>query len=548
MFAWSEANVYRNAKAGWCPMTWTPWGRGEWSRLLRLDDAGQLVYKTLMICWPRRFGKTEGIAVYQLMRMDRYPDQVCIVQANSADQAKDTVLGMAMDMVLHSPKLLARVRTNSGQLVNVKGDIVLTEEGIFFDNGSCLRIQTTATRGEQGATSGVGKRISVYNNTEGCKARSPAMMLEMGVSCSDAWNGLVACDSNMGDVDNFVSDFVAKGQQAEAERMSAIAESRPGNLSIGDPSVGVSYVYFNDLDDMLTRGIAMAPWIDPATVRGNYAKMTAGQFARNILNKASGSGDEIWSAEQIDPLFVSGIPDVLPPSIIPEFARRFGGEGRLAIGVGLDRAGAFSKTPDRSVITATGRFTVPALVGKPRPVYDAKGKAIGEEVTDGTFYCLVGAWEFMHALGDPIRDKIRQIDQAYGIGAVNLEAYQASDLGEWCKTQRFASRSNIVHMTAQARQQLVTFADGLVKTRRLILPAGQVILRAEFLSYREDASGGGVPSYSGIRKTVELEKDGKRFTTWIKDDYLESFLWSLDAARTAPTVHRAVMMDKPAGW
>jgi hypothetical protein len=233
-----------------------------------------------------------------------------------------------------------------------------------------------------------------------------------------------------------------------------------------------------------------------------------------------------------------------------------GGDGKWAIGVGLDRASAFSKLPDRSVLTAVGRTACKAMVGVPVPVYDERGQQVASELCDGTVYVWLGAWEFMRYLRDPIQEKLLQIDRVWGIGQVCLEQYQASDLGEWCQTKRFGDRTSLEHLSSQAKQQLVQFTHSLVSQRRVFISPFYSVLRAEFTNYREVSatSAGGIPGYEGRRKTTDIDfqspLDGhtlKRAETWIKDDYLESGMWALYAARNARARSVARILPKPLG-
>jgi hypothetical protein len=345
------------------------------------------------------------------------------------------------------------------------------------------------------------------------------------------------------------------------------------NPEIGDSTIAVSYIFFEDFADVLKRGCGVGlpqgveplggelavepihPWLDADWIRGRYKQMTRGEFLRNHCNKPSGQGDELWSAEQIDPLFLPGLPEyALTPALLAAATRIVGGDGRWRIGVGLDRAGAFSKLPDRTVLTLIGQTIVPAMVGVPVAVYDELGRQIAAELCDGSVYVLLGAWEYMYHLRDPLQAKIEQIHRAVGIGQMCLEQYQASDLCEWCKTKPFGPQTDLRHMTPQAKQQLVQFMHGLVIMRRFFAPASYHVLRAELGNYREDASGGGIPSYGGGRKTMDLAvrdaRDGhavKTITTWIKDDYLESALWAVEAARGAKPRTIARLVPKPFG-
>lgn len=564
---WAEANCYRDAKGvSWTPLRYSPWQKDTIRELLAIDDGGQLVYKTIMPCLPRRCGKSEITGLYDIHRADAYADQMIVIQANSEDQGEDTVLKTIVDTLLNSPALRKRVASAYGQAISAGGDIVIASGIVYFNhNGSVIKVQPA----KESTT--YGQKIHVYHNTELCKCASDATYQVGASSTGDAWCGVAIIDSNMGDATNPVARYVDLALAAKAERVAAAAEGRPVNPELGDPSIGAVYISFADLADVLKRGCgiglddpsqAIHPWLDAAWVRGRSKQMIRSEFLRNHCNIASGSGEAIWSDEQVAPLFSEMLPAIITKSLLPLATRFVGGDGTWAIGVGLDRAGAFSKTPDRSVLAVVGRTTCPRLAGLPVAVYDELGNVIDAEVCDGSMYVLLGAWEFMRHLRDPLQAKLQQIDRIWGIGAAALEAYQASDLAEWCEGQPFAKHVTVEHMTDVAKQQLVQFTHGLVVTRRFVASEAYPVLRAEMTNYREISASGRVPSYGGKRREVDLDfpqtlavsgmpvpgGPKNRKTTWIKDDYLEAVMWAIYAARGAKVRRKAAIFNKPVGF
>lgn len=549
--AWAEQTCYRDTKGvGWRPLRYAPWQREAIRTLFAVRPDGTLAYRTVMPCFPRRCDKTGITALYDLYRALAFDDQLIVIQGNSEDQGTDTVFKHIVDTVRNSPALAALERTGE---VTVLTDVIL-----FHATGSTIKVQPAKER------STYGQKISVYHNTELCKAADDALYQVGASSTGDSWCGLSIVDSNMGDRANPVARYVELAAQAREEARRAAAEGRAPNPAVGDASIGAVWVSFEGLDDVLRRGCGFGlaagedpvhPWLDADWIRGRYAQMTRAEFLRNHCNQPSGAGEVLWSDEQIDPLFLRA-PAVVPRAALARIVAAAGRSERLGsvtVGVGLDRAGAFSKTPDRSVLAAVARCVVPALEGVPLPVYDERGEVVGHEVGDGSLYILLAAWEFLRQLRDPLQAKLLQIDAAWGIDGLALEAYQASDLGEWCQRQRFGDRTRVEHMTAQAKVQLVSFFHGLVITRRFLAPAAYAVLRAELTNYRESLAGS-VASYGGPRKTVDLEmpnpltgEPAGRRTTWIKDDYLEATFWAADAARAARPRGRARVLAKPAG-
>ncbi len=544
--AWVEANCYRLTKGGgWAPLVYTTWQTAAIRALFAVTGEGTLAHATAVPCFPRRCGKSELAGLYDLHRADAYPDQLIVVQANSEDQAEDTVFRRIADTIHNSPRLAER---------EAVGEIeVLADQVRFHHTGSVCKLQPA----REASTYGQG--ISVYHNTEGCKAADDATYQVGASSTGDVWCGLSIADSNMGDAANFIHRLVTLALDARAEAERAAAEGRDPDPLVGDPSIAAVWIRFEGLEDCLKRGCGVGlgpgvepihPWLSPEWIRGRYAQMVRSEFLRNHCNLPAGVGQALWTEEQVAPLFVDGIPRIVLPERVEAALGTPG--GRMAVGVGLDRASATAADPDRTVLAATGRVVVPALKGRPIPVYDEKGEVIDSAVTDGSLYLLLGAWELRFRLADPLKEKLLEIDRLWGIGRAALEAYQASDLAEWCGGQRFAGRAEVRHLTTQAKVQLVEFFHGLIVTRRFRASRGYAVLKAELTNYRETAAGA-YPSYEGRRRTVELDFVGPageviRRRTRIKDDYLEAVLWSVGAARDARVRGRASLVAKPAGW
>ena len=545
---WAEATLYRDIKGmGWGPLVWLDWQHDAIGHLLAINEAGQLVHSTIMPCWVRRAGKTEFTAAYDLKRADTYDDQVIKIQGNSADQGEDTVFKQIVDFLSNSPAFKARLSP---------ADIeILSGEITFHRTGSTIAVQPA----KEGST--YGQKLSTYHNTELCKASDDKLYQVGASSTGDAWCGLAIIDSNMGDASNPVARYVELAEQAEEEARRANREQRIANPAIGDPQIAASYIHFANLADVLKRGCGegleaglkpIHPWLSPVWIRSRFAQMTIGEFLRNHCNIPSGTGAEVWTAEQIDPLFRADLPPyACTRAGLAAVTELLQGNGTWTIGVGLDRALATAKAPDRSVLPVVGKTVIPLQVGRVTPIVNEFGTQIGEEVSDGSVYVYLGAWEYMHSLRDPIEAKLRQVDAAIGISAFTAETYQASDLVEWCKGQRFGDGVDLRAMTKPGKHQMVQNLHSLIVQRRFFASTFYAVLRAEMSHYAEDASGGGIPSYAGKREKRDLvlydqitsQSRGKA-TTWIKDDYVESLMWALEAAdRGKPTRIRQLPRD-----
>ena len=559
--AWAESNIYRDDKFnGWTPLKYSSYQKKYIAKLLTLTDDGLLKYKTIMPCWCRRMGKSEFSVVYDIMRCIKFADQKVVMQANSSDQAQGTIFGEACKFIQNSPNL--KKLTDTGA-ISVLSDVIL------FDNGSEIKFQPASE------ASTYGQKIHVYHHTEGCKARTQDIYDVGASSTGDAWCGVSIIDSNMGSATNMVYKFQQLAEAAENEAINAKNEKREIDLSVGDSSVACSYVSFENLNDVLKRGCGVGleagiepihPWIDANWMRGRAAQMIESEFLRNHCNLATGSGSAIWSAEQIDPLFSSQLPSIITPANFKFISTLLGSKKtlRFAIGAGLDRADAFSKNPDRSSLAVTARVIVPELVGQQMPFYDKFGEVITTQISDGSFYILLGIWDFMYQLRDPIQSKILQLDKIFnGKLKFSFESYQSSDLGEWCQTKRFGKNVAIEHMTQQGKKQLVEFVNGLIVTRRFLASNAYSILRAEFCNYREKSADGRLPTFKGkYQANFELDDyrpikqfgiatgDSKpeKYKTWIKDDNLEAVFWSIKAASEAKlTTGKSIIIDKPLG-
>jgi hypothetical protein len=176
----------------------------------------------------------------------------------------------------------------------------------------------------------------------------------------------------------------------------------------------------------------------------------------------------------------------------------------------------------------------------------ADGAPIGVAPADPWEYGVLRQYEVPMALDSALKDAIEKDRRLFGrFRRITLEAYQARDIYDWCRSKGF--EADLVHMTWQAKAQLVRMWLELLATDRLRCSSENVLLFQECLNYREDLSSS-TPSYEGPKRSVRVPGPKGDVDLTIKDDALESAMWAVWGlfARPRKNVTRS-SASKPSG-
>lgn len=265
-------------------------------------------YRTIVLCWPRRHGKTVATALIIAWRFLTRKTQTVAMVANSEKQTVDTAFKLARTIIEQTPYTAGLIKG---------GAIVITADKIEYPAlGNVI----------QGFSANpaalYGKKLSVAQVSELHAATSDSAYQVLASSTIDTDDGLVLVDSTVGPRS---SPLFALHQLAERE---------------DDPSLFFSHISYRDLEDACTN----APrWISPAALKSRAAQMLPAEFAQQHLNQ--------WTA---------GTSALFPPEVLErskDASYRFDvasitGGAACIVGGGLDRAYGFSLHGDATVTTA----------------------------------------------------------------------------------------------------------------------------------------------------------------------------------------------------
>lgn len=542
----AEAHFWgpRKSSPDWAPFEFTQWQVEEARKLILLDAAGQLASVLWIISWPRRHGKTQFQAMYLLTRCALYPNQTITVEANSEDQAQETVFRWCADIVERSVTAFKTAEGARRYTLHLQGewalrakaesgepggtlDVQIVEGEIRFGNGSTITLVTT------GKASAFGRKLSVYSKTELHASPQEATFHAGSGSTADSWCGLTIVDSTQGQEGELLDKMTQDGKLAAAT-----------NGKEGDPACAVSHVHYHDIVHACEGNLA--PWISAEWLRSMARRMPAPDFRRNHLNLATSGGATVFPAE----LLAKACETVWSPDLCAEtragwagdftsrkafraMRRDFRGHG-LRVGLGLDRSMGVVRG-DRTIVTVSAMGVDPDRHGKIEREYDDEGVEIGERETDARVVLVLAVVCIPRGAGGVIRRLVRFVERLYGEPVMRLEQYQAKDLQEWAEGQGYEAEARA--MTAQAKATHVQRMCELLAEERIALPAHAKeqkgwsgLLYAELSRYQEIESKGALPSYEGPRGTATLELDSSGMRPHkVKDDAAESMFWSIDA-------------------
>lgn len=279
-------------------------GVRERAELMRALDGN---YRTIVLCWPRRHGKTLASALIIVWRFLTRQTQTVAMVANSEKQTVDTAFKLVRTIFEQTPYLKRMIKAGS---INITGDKVE-----YAALGNVI----------QGFSSNpaalYGKKLSIAQVSELHAAASDASYQVLASSTIDTDDGLVLVDSTTGPR---TSPLFALYQIAERG---------------DDPTLFFSHISYRDLQDACDNAPA---WITPAALRSRAVQMLPAEFAQQHLNQ--------WT---------SGVSALFPPEVLEKCADTYRldvasitGGAAFAVGAGLDRAYGFSMHGDATVTTA----------------------------------------------------------------------------------------------------------------------------------------------------------------------------------------------------
>jgi hypothetical protein len=285
-------------------------GPRERAEIARALDGG---FSTIVLCWPRRHGKTLVSALIIVWRFLTRQTQNIAIIANSEKQTVDTAFKTVRTILEQTPYTKALIAS---------GAVVVTADKIAYE-----AVGNVIQGFSANPAALYGKKLSVAQISELHAATSDAAYQVLASSTIDTDDGLVLVDSTTGPRSSPLFALYSIAQQGT------------------DPSLFFSHIGYRDLEDACTN----APrWISPAKLRSRAAQMLPAEFAQQHLNQ--------WTA---------GTSALFPPEIIARCRDVYrldvgsvtGGAAHV-VGAGLDRAYGFSLHGDATVTTCVLKVLV----------------------------------------------------------------------------------------------------------------------------------------------------------------------------------------------
>lgn len=315
-FAWlaDVQPMVPSEKGGYRPAEFSEREAAELRRALDGD------FSTVVLCWPRRHGKTVAAALIIVWRFLTRRTQTVAIVANSERQSVDTAFKLVRTIVEQTPYIKAMVDAGA---IEVLADVIRYEAAGNVIQGFPANPAAL-----------YGKKLSVAQVSELHAARTDTTFQTLASATIDSDDGLVLVDSTVG---SRASPLWALAQVAERG---------------DDPTLFYSHIQYRDLEDAIANGPA---WIKPARLRSRAAQMLPVEFAQQHLNQWGSSSAALFTPDILDrcaeayPLDVKALTD----------------GAAYVVGGGLDRAYGFSLNGDSTVATAV----LKTLVGEDEHVY-----------------------------------------------------------------------------------------------------------------------------------------------------------------------------------
>ncbi len=262
---------------------------------------------TLVVCWPRRHGKTLFTALLIVWRfLTRQTQRIAIV-ANSERQTVDTAFKLVRDILIHTPAIKKLIDTDQ---IKIGKDFIR-----FPATGSFIQAHPA------NANALFGLKLSVAQISELHAARDDRIYQVLSSATIDTDDGLVLVDSTVGSRTSPLFSLFNAWEQGV------------------DPSLHVSYVSYKNLEE----ACAKSPrWIKPERLRSRAAQMLPAEFAQQHLNQWTSGTSALFSPEIITSCIAA----------YPLDAEAVADKRAHKVGAGLDRAFGFSLHGDQTVSTA----------------------------------------------------------------------------------------------------------------------------------------------------------------------------------------------------
>lgn len=482
---WVEDHCYAE---DWDTKEYKPFRPEEWQKqeirkAFAVNKKGILKYKVIFLCWPKRHGKTQIAAYYDLYRSMNFRNQQVSISSNSVQQTTGTAYRWVCKTLHNSPSLRKMVDD---------GLIKMTTTYIrFLHTGSEINLLTSAPE------SAMGRKDSVAHLTEGHKAKNSELHDALSGGTGDTKNGVTIEDTHVGEDDNFIFEKLEQFKNG----------SNPANF--------FSLIQYKDLKDAIKRG---PKWIDPDFLRGKAADLLSSDFKKFHLNQGVTSGsrvfdEEKWKACAEDkpkaPLSIADLEKHF-------FPRMINGAGHF--GVGLDRAG-ISENANRTILTLIVKG-----FPKKKGLFNRERDTYGDGEVQVVEQCIIPGSD-----DDEIRSILKRWKKTFHWKNFAPEDKEIIDLAIWCNKRGLPCE--VFNPQTKRKDDAVARVNRLVNKGHLHFHRDicEGLLYHEGLKYQINPSGAKRYGYSKeFEDTITVGGETRKMM--IKDDTVDSLLcavWGL---------------------
>lgn len=517
---------------------------------LRMKD-GRFIYRLLVFCWMRGEGKSLFVCLIQLWKFFNWPRQMIVLGANSKDQVQFVHYAIMRDIILNSPKLLAKIGLKNIQEKEIRvrdasGNIGSTVKSIS-------------------SFSGIVSNITGYTFSEIFDMKNPKFFYQLDGSTRNIPNALGTIDSTVSDRTHplyklytiwkenrdptlFFSFRCSEDAKAADFWNPMMTDVQIQSYKTKFPKAEFDQYFRNTWDSgsakIFTPGMVEAiHYIGYNTSLGMNEEVVQTLETVDKLKKKLENGDESYN--EIEGESATARVHVLTQSLIPvSSAYKLttpNGHPRMATMVELQKLGEMYKTDwliaagvDRSdpmKAGSTNARTSVAIIAKGLPGSKNNLSMLLDEGTKKYIYFLLHLALVNSASMDDIKTELMGAhDEFGGIDILGAERWGMWDISGWCSEKEILFEP--VHPTYDKQKdafaELFTiFKQGLFKAPAIALAGskGEDILveEAKMFDHNPHKKWFGSPE--------------KNMKYGVQDDVMYSVGWGIHSARMFGVEH-----------
>ena len=399
----------------------------------------------LLICWPKRHGKTMLNAALGCWRAATQRYQGIAVLATSREHAETTLYGYEYAMFRHSPFLrwLAGGETNLHERAGIY--VAHTESAI---RPMPCRVASVS-----------GRPFSMLQVTE-LREMADETVFHMAASQTEQRGAITVVDSSASEPDNIVTE---------------LHDSANGDAS------GFREHYMSG---------TCAPWISDAWLADRRRALPATLFTLWHINEFGDGAGRYFTDAMIRDMHCDWPDDMTELTLLRKL-RELGAPGYVAC-AGLDRSAPWTEAgqSDRTSWTVTVRFTLPETVG----AWQA-----------GDHYAVVRQVVFKLRDMETIKRQVARDAQEFRLAQTVFEQYQCGDLYLWALGRGINAR--LSHARGQEQMTMFSIYHALGEQRRLHAPAASKLLWQDMRDF--DCKVDGDRVQFGASKKRKKKKRGR---------------------------------------